>query len=60
MENASKALLIAGGVLIAILVASLGVYFARKISEQSERIYQQLEESEISDFNQEIIKWLQN
>ena len=41
MENASKALLIAGGVLIAILIATLWVYFARKIGDENARIYAQ-------------------
>lgn len=57
MENASKALLIAGGVLIAIMVASLGVYFARTISAQSAKTYAQLEESKIAEFNQKFLKF---
>lgn len=57
MENASKALLIAGGVLIAMLIASLGVYFARSYSEETARIYQQMENHKIAEFNQQFLKF---
>jgi len=57
MENASKALLIAGGVLIAILVASLGVYFARNFAEQTSRLYQMMESSKKAEFNQKFMKY---
>ena len=57
MENASKALLIAGGVLIAMLVLSLGVYFARTYAEHTARIYQQMENSKRTEFNQQFIKY---
>lgn len=57
MENASKALLIAGGVLIAMLVASLGVYFARNFSDQTARIYEQMESSKRTEFNQQFMAY---
>jgi len=57
MENASKALLIAGGVLIAILVASLGVYFWESFSEQTARIAQQMENDRKTEFNQQFMKY---
>jgi len=57
MENASKALLIAGGVLIAMLVASLGVYFAKSFSEETARIYEQMESSKRTEFNQQFIAY---
>lgn len=55
MENASKALLIAGGVLIAVLVLSLGVYFARNISDSASKIYSNLDDTERTEFNQQFL-----
>lgn len=57
MENASKALLIAGGVLIAILVMTVGVYFSRMIADHSARVYAQLEESRRTEFNQKFLNY---
>ena len=57
MENASKALLIAGGVLIAILVMTLGVYFSRSIADYTSRVYAQLEESKRTEFNQQFFNF---
>ena len=57
MENASKALLIAGGVLIAILVMTLGIYFSRMIADHSARVYAQLEESRRTEFNQKFLNY---
>ena len=55
MENASKALLIAGGVLIAVLVLSLGVYFARNMAGSASNIYSDLDDSERTEFNQQFL-----
>lgn len=52
MENAAKALLIAGGVLISILVISFLVYFRSDLTADAERIYTIMSQSEISSFNQ--------
>ena len=57
MENASKALLIAGGVLIAILLLSLFVYIVRQIGESTAGIYSTLSQHEISEFNQQFINY---
>ncbi|MCI9063880.1 MAG: hypothetical protein HFJ17_04690 [Clostridia bacterium] len=57
MENASKALLIAGAVLIAMMVLSLGVYFARMMADENARIYEQLEDSRRTEFNQQFINF---
>ena len=51
MENASKALLIAGGVLIAMVVASFGVYLYSVYHEHSERMLERMSEKEMSEFN---------
>ena len=57
MENASKALLIAGGVLIAIMVATFGIYFAQKIADHSSDVYAQLEQHNIDEFNQQFLNY---
>ncbi len=57
MENASKALIIAGAVLIAILVLTLGMYVFRMMADSSARIYSELEQSEISEFNQKFLNY---
>lgn len=51
MENASKALLIAGGVLITMIVASFGVYLYGVYHEHSENMLAAMSEKEISQFN---------
>ena len=51
MENASKALLIAGGVLITMIVASLGVYLYSVYHEHSENMLAAMSEKEVSEFN---------
>lgn len=57
MENASKALLIAGGVLIAILILSLGVYLAATFSQLGTTYEGVNEENEIKKFNSNFIKY---
>ena len=51
MENASKALLIAGGVLLSILIISLGVYLFANFGGVTAQIGENVEESQISQFN---------
>lgn len=51
MENASKALLMAAGVLMGILVLSLIVYIYATFSDSTQKNMQQLEENEIMAFN---------
>ena len=55
MENASKALLIAGGVLLAIMIISLGVYLFANFGGITAQIGQNVEESQISKFNSQFI-----
>ena len=57
MENASKALLIAGGVLIAILLLSLFAYITRQMGDSTAGIYSMLNQHEISEFNQQFINF---
>ena len=56
MENASKALIMAGGVLIAILIISLGIGLASMMQEHSKSYYKTLSTQEITKINSEITK----
>lgn len=51
MENATKALLIAGGVLIAILIILAGVYLYSLFSEQSKLYKETISATELEKFN---------
>ncbi|MBQ2938368.1 MAG: hypothetical protein IJE05_05805 [Clostridia bacterium] len=51
MENASNALVMAGGVLIGILIISLAVYLFVDFGTTSAQIHQQTEERQITEFN---------
>ena len=51
MENASKALLMAAGVLIGILILSLAVYLFTYFGSASAEIHKQNEENQINQFN---------
>ena len=57
MENASKALLIAGAMLLLILVLTFSVYFVRKIGGQTSELYGDLEQSKIDEFNQKFLSY---
>lgn len=53
MENAAKALLIAGGIAIALIIISLLVYSANKISEIGEINQKEAEVKQLAEFNAE-------
>lgn len=55
MENASKALLMAAGVLIGILILSLGVYLFVSFSQHASQTYDQIKEDQINQFNSEFV-----
>lgn len=57
MENASKALLIAGGFLIAIILLSLFAYLFTSMSESSGRIADMILASEKSEYNQKFLNY---
>ena len=57
MENASKAILIAGGVLLMIMALSFATYIFRSIGESTSEYYEQLEQSDIDQFNQKFTKY---
>lgn len=60
MENASKALIIAAAVLIAILILSLFTYLNSQMAESTSKFYAKLEEHEISEFNQQFLNYAGN
>ena len=56
MENASKALIIAGSILIALVVLSLGIVIFNNFKDGSEK-NRSLTEQEIGDFNGQFFKY---
>lgn len=57
MENASKALLIAGGVLIAILLLTLFSYLFTQMASSTSSIYNSMSKHEIDEFNQQFLNY---
>ena len=57
MENASKALIIAGGVLIVILVLTLFAYINTKMGSGTSNLYSRLEDHDITEFNQKFLNY---
>lgn len=57
MENASKALLMAAGVLIGMLVISLAVYLFISFGSTSAEIHKQNEEQQIAQFNSQFVSY---
>lgn len=51
MENASKALLMAAGVLIGLLVLSLAVYLFMSFGAESQEIYAEIENKQLNKYN---------
>ena len=56
MENASKALIIAGAVLIGIVLISMGILFAANLRKTAKTYYTSMDASEAQKFNAEITK----
>lgn len=57
MENASKALIIAGGVLIVILVLTVFAYINTKMGSGTHNLYSRLEDHDITEFNQKFLNY---
>lgn len=57
MENASKALIIAGGILIVILVLTLFAYINTKMGSGTHNLYSRLEDHDITEFNQKFLNY---
>ena len=57
MENASKALLIAGGVLLVIMVLSFATLLFGRLGAQTSDFYGDMTETEIYEFNQKFFNY---
>lgn len=57
MENASKALLMAGGVFIAILLLTLFSYLFTQMGQSTGKIYDNMEKHKIAEFNQQFLNY---
>lgn len=57
MENASKALIMAGGVLIGVLIMTIFVYIFTSIGSSSKEIQSRIDERVIADFNNNFFKY---
>ena len=57
MENASKALLMAAGVLVGVLIISIGVYLFSTYAEYSSDTYKKMEATQIDQFNTQFLKY---
>ena len=55
MENASKALMIAGGILIGVLIISLGVYLFNNSSILSSSYSDKLSQDELNQLNNKFL-----
>lgn len=56
MENASKALLMAGSILIALLIIASAVYLIDKAKQPSDAYYKRVSAQEVEKYNTEITK----
>ena len=57
MENASKALFIAAGVIIALMVISLGVYLFITFGQTAANTHEQVKEYQLNQFNSQYISY---
>ena len=60
MENASKALVIAGGVLITILVVSLFILFVNQVSDFEKSRSDEVKDSQLASFNEQFTQYARN
>ena len=57
MENASKALIMAGEILIGVMILSIGVYLFNLFASYSEERYKRIEDTQIAEFNERFLKF---
>lgn len=57
MENASKALIMAAEILIGVMIISIGVYLFSTMGEYSADTTAQMQEAQISQFNNQFLKY---
>ena len=60
MENASKALIMVGGILIGILILTIAVVLFRSFSDFGHSTYEQVEETKIMEWNSNYLKFYGN
>ena len=58
MENAVKALIIAAGVLIGIMILTLGVALYSSLAEYVESVHEETRSKEVQQFNEPYIKYI--
>ena len=59
MENASKALIISGSILIAIMIVSIGIFIFNKMGGSAKKAAN-MDEQEIAEFNSKITPYIGN
>lgn len=57
MENAARALTMAAGVLIGIMIISIAVYLFTSLGNTSSEIYSKVEQTKIDKFNSQFLKY---
>lgn len=57
MENASKALFMAAGILFGMMIIAVGVFLFNLHGQYSSRMYKQMEDTEIAKFNAQFTKY---
>ena len=57
MENATKAFMMAAGVLIGVLILSIAVYLFTIFSRNSEQVYKEMESNQVTQFNNQFLKY---
>ena len=60
MENATKALIMAAGVLLGVLILSLGIYLFSIFVQYSANAYETMEKNQITQFNSQFFKYYGN
>ena len=57
MENASKALLIAGGMLLLIALLTFAIYTFNKMGKSTSEFYAEMSDTEINEYNQQFFQY---
>lgn len=57
MENASKALIMAAGILIGMMILSLGVYLFSTFGNSASQVQEEVRKNQIAEFNSQFLKF---
>ena len=60
MENATRAFIMAAGVLLGVLILSLGIYLFSIFGQYSANAYETMEKNQITQFNSQFFKYYGN